>query len=76
MSVIMQFSNSQRPINMVITTSTTLASASMSKSQAAQVALLMLHFALMVPTIRGQWGHHYIHHQSLSSRRAEPKDNK
>jgi len=59
---------------MVITT--TLASASMSKSQAAQVALLMLHFALMVPTIRGQWGHHYIHHQSLSSRRAEPKDNK
>lgn len=75
MSVIMPFSNSQMSIIMVITT--TLASASMSKSQAAQVALLMLHFALMVPTIRGQWGHHcYIHHQSLSSRRAEPKDNK
>lgn len=36
----------------------------------------MLLSALMVPAIRGQWGHHYIHHQSLCSRRAESKDNK
>lgn len=58
---------------MLVATRTTLISASMSKSQGAQVEYLMHISVLKAQMTHGLWVHLFLHHQSHTSRRSNQR---